>query len=118
MSLRRQRPQRGENCDAKRPTPGTGGAAEPTARVSFCTSSKRALFISTQVRWERHVHCSYVFGATLWVWSLLVAYSLWVGVGLAIDLFMAGVGVVPLAMLATLSMGYGPPWVNSLLASC
>lgn len=45
---------------------------------------------------------SYVFGATLWVWSLLLTYALWGGVGLFIGLFMAGVGIVPLAMLATL----------------
>lgn len=45
---------------------------------------------------------SYVFGLTLWVWSLLLTYDLWGGLGLLIGLFMAGVGVVPLAMLATL----------------
>ena len=45
---------------------------------------------------------SYVFGAPLWVWSLLLTYALWGGLGLFIGLFMAGVGVVPLAMLATL----------------
>ena len=48
---------------------------------------------------------SYVFGATLWVRSLLVTYTLWGGIGLAIGLFMAGVGVVPLALLATLFNG-------------
>src|SRR2546425_279886 len=48
---------------------------------------------------------SYVFGATLWVWSLLVTYTLWGGPGLAMGLFLAGVGVVPLAMLATLFNG-------------
>src|SRR5882724_1197892 len=51
---------------------------------------------------------SYIFGATLWVWSLLLTYTLWGGVGLAIGLFMAGVGVVPLAMLATLFSGLWP----------
>jgi hypothetical protein len=45
---------------------------------------------------------SYVFGLTLWVWSLLLTYALWGGLGLLVGLFMAGVGVVPLAMLATL----------------
>jgi hypothetical protein len=45
---------------------------------------------------------SYVFGASLWVWSFLITYMLWGWVGLAIGLFMAGVGVVPLAMIATL----------------
>lgn len=45
---------------------------------------------------------SYVFGATLWVWSLLLTYTLWGGLGLFIGLFMAGLGIVPLAILATL----------------
>lgn len=48
---------------------------------------------------------SYVFGATLWVWSFLLTYLLWGGIGLAIGLFMAGMGVVPLAMIATLFKG-------------
>src|SRR2546427_3028060 len=33
---------------------------------------------------------SYVFGATLWVWSLLLTYTLWGGFWLFIGLFMAG----------------------------
>lgn len=45
---------------------------------------------------------SYVFGATLWVWGLLLTYTLWGGVAVFIGLFLMGVGVVPLAMLATL----------------
>ncbi|NOZ83903.1 MAG: DnaJ domain-containing protein [Epsilonproteobacteria bacterium] len=44
---------------------------------------------------------SYAFGATLWVWSLLLTYTLWGGVALIIGLFIMGVGVVPIAMLAT-----------------
>src|SRR2546422_8079749 len=43
---------------------------------------------------------SYVFGATLWVWSLLLTYTLWGGFWLFIGLFMAGVGVVPLPVIA------------------
>lgn len=45
---------------------------------------------------------SYIFGATLWVWSFLLTYLAWGGLGLAIGLFLAGVGVVPLAMIAML----------------
>src|SRR5436309_3166446 len=48
---------------------------------------------------------SYVFGATVWVWSLLLTYTLWGGFWLFIGLFMAGVGVVPLAMIATFFKG-------------
>lgn len=48
---------------------------------------------------------SYVFGATLWVWAFLLTYRLWGLTALLIGLFMAGVGVVPIAMLATLFHG-------------
>lgn len=48
---------------------------------------------------------SFVFGATLWIWSLLTTYTLWGGVAVFIGLIMAGVGIVPLALLATLFKG-------------
>ncbi len=48
---------------------------------------------------------SYIFGATLWMEGLLLTLSIW-GVGaVIIGLFIAGVGVVPIAMLATLFKG-------------
>lgn len=43
---------------------------------------------------------SYVFGATTWVWSFLLAYVLWGFAGLLIGLFIGGIGVVPVAALA------------------
>ncbi len=48
---------------------------------------------------------SYIFGATVWIWSFLLAYVLWGFLGLLIGLFIGGVGVVPIAMLATLFSG-------------
>jgi hypothetical protein len=48
------------------------------------------------------VIASYVFGITLWFWSLILTYVLWGGLALFIGLFLMGVGVVPIAMLATL----------------
>lgn len=48
---------------------------------------------------------SYTFGASLWVWAFLLTYMLWGGVALFIGLFLAGVGVVPIAMLATMFHG-------------
>ena len=48
---------------------------------------------------------SWVFGATLWVWGLLLTYQLWGWIALIIGLFLLGVGVVPIAMLATLFNG-------------
>ena len=48
---------------------------------------------------------SYVYGVTLWFWSLLLTYSIW-GVGaVIIGIFLAGIGVVPLAMIATAMEG-------------
>jgi hypothetical protein len=65
--------------------------AIPRATRGF---SSVALFIS-----------SYVFGATLWMEGLLLTLFLW-GIGaVVIGLFIVGVGVVPIAMLATLLKG-------------
>lgn len=48
---------------------------------------------------------SYIFGASLWVWAFLLTYTLWGAIALIIGLFIAGVGVVPIAMFATLLNG-------------
>ena len=49
--------------------------------------------------------CSYVFGALLWAFGFLVTYNLWGIFGLVIGLMLFGVGVVPIAILATLFKG-------------
>ena len=48
---------------------------------------------------------SYVFGATLWVLAFLLTYTLWGATALMFGLLLAGVGVVPMAMLATIFSG-------------
>jgi len=48
---------------------------------------------------------SFIFGFTLWVWGFLLTYTLWGHTAVFIGLFLAGVGVVPFAMLATLFKG-------------
>jgi hypothetical protein len=48
---------------------------------------------------------SCIFGTTTWVWSLLLAYFFWGFMGLFIGLSLAGVGVVPIAMLAVIFNG-------------
>jgi len=48
---------------------------------------------------------SYIFGITLWVWGVLLTYFLWGGWALLVGLFIMGVGVVPIAMLATMLKG-------------
>lgn len=48
---------------------------------------------------------SWIYGLTLWFWALVLTYTLWGVVAVFIGLFLLGVGVVPVAMLATLIEG-------------
>lgn len=48
---------------------------------------------------------SYVFGLTGWFMGLLLTWMLWGGVAVIIGLVFLGVGVIPIAMLATLFKG-------------
>jgi hypothetical protein len=45
---------------------------------------------------------SYIYSATLWVWAFLLTYTLWGWWALVIGLLAFGIGVVPIAMLATI----------------
>jgi hypothetical protein len=49
---------------------------------------------------------SYVFGLELWLRSLLFTYILWGGFWVIVGLAFAGVGVLPMALLATGFAGY------------
>jgi len=51
---------------------------------------------------------SFVFGLSLWVWGLLLTYHLWGAWAVFLGLFLFGIGVVPIAMLATLFKGMWP----------
>lgn len=48
------------------------------------------------------VVASYVFGAIMWVWGITYTYVVWGFFGVIIGLVIMGVGVVPIAMLASL----------------
>ncbi len=48
---------------------------------------------------------SYVFGLTGWFMGLLLTWMLWGGFAVIIGLVFLGVGVIPIAMLATLFKG-------------
>ena len=48
---------------------------------------------------------SYVFGTTLWMMGLIVTLAIWGFFAAFLGLFILGVGVVPIAMLATLFNG-------------
>jgi hypothetical protein len=58
---------------------------------------------------------SYVFGATLWMEGLLLTLFIWGLRAVFIGLFLAGVGVVPIAMLATLIKGMWGPLIELVL---
>ena len=49
--------------------------------------------------------CSIVFGLTLWLIGFIVTYEHWGVVGVAIGIFLFGIGVVPVAMVASLVNG-------------
>ena len=58
---------------------------------------------------------SYVFGVTLWMEGLLLTLFIW-GIGAVfIGLFIAGVGIVPIAMIATLLKGMWGPLIELVL---
>jgi hypothetical protein len=51
------------------------------------------------------VIASYVFSVIMWCFGLAVTYAIWGMMGVIIGLLIAGVGIVPVAMLATLLHG-------------
>jgi hypothetical protein len=54
---------------------------------------------------EAIVIVSYVFGVTVWMEGLLLTMALWGTFAVVLGLVIAGVGLVPIAMLATLFNG-------------
>ena len=60
---------------------------------------------------------SYIFGLHLWIFSLLSVYALWGGVGVAIGLFLMGIGIVPVAGLAFIFNGLWPQFGQLLLSA-
>lgn len=67
----------------------------PRATRSFASV---ALFIS-----------SYVFGATLWMFGLLLTLSIWGLTAVIIGIFLGGIGVIPIAMVAAFVKGMWRP---------
>lgn len=44
---------------------------------------------------------TFFYGLTLWVWALLLTYFIWGAIAVFIGIFIAGIGVIPIAILAT-----------------
>jgi hypothetical protein len=59
---------------------------------------------------------SYLFGACLWAFSCIVVINIWGYGALAVGLLFAGVGVVPVALLATLIHAEWPWFLNLIIS--
>jgi hypothetical protein len=59
---------------------------------------------------------SMVIGVGIWIWALLLTYHIWGAVGVFVGLFMMGVGVVPVALVATMVKGMWGIFGQLLLA--
>lgn len=54
---------------------------------------------------------SYMFGLTVWLWGLMVTYQFWGFIPVFIGLFILGVGVVPMGIIA---YGFEGMWLPML----
>jgi hypothetical protein len=82
------------------------GVSELTLAVSIVIFLPMSLFARARViAGNGIIIASYIFGLTLWVWGFLLTYTLWGTIALIIGLIFLGIGVVPIAMLATLFNG-------------
>jgi hypothetical protein len=61
------------------------------------------------------IYAAALIGMTLWVWGLLLTYNLWGGAAVLLGVCLLGVGVVPMAMLATLFAQMWPTFGQLLL---
>ena len=48
---------------------------------------------------------SYIYGSTLWLWSVIIVYEIWGTTIMIIGLIFMGVGVVPMAFIAVIFNG-------------
>jgi len=55
---------------------------------------------------------SYFFGFSMWIYSALVAYIFWGLFALIVGLFLAGIGVLPIAILASIFNGQWAIFLN------
>ena len=58
---------------------------------------------------------SYVYGLSAWIYGLAVTLALWGWVAVIIGLFLGGVGVVPIGMLAAIFNGHWDIFLTLLL---
>ncbi len=78
--------------------------------IDLCILLPLAVFRKTRLLSSDGLYISsYAYGVTLWIWAFLLTYTIWGALAVIIGLFIVGVGVVPIAMLATAIKGQ---WQN------
>ena len=60
---------------------------------------------------------SFIFGIVAWLLGFILTYSIWGTWAVIIGVFFMGVGVVPIALLATAINGYWDPFLTLLVVS-
>jgi len=61
-------------------------------------------------------YSSYLFGLQLWLSGLMITLGTWGIWAVIIGVLMLGVGVIPIALIATLSRGMWRPFIELLLS--
>ena len=61
-------------------------------------------------------YSSYLFGLQLWLSGLMITFGTWGIWAVIIGVLMLGVGVIPIALIATLSHGLWRPFMELLLS--
>ncbi len=84
--------------------------------IDFVVFLPMALFDKTKlVAAVALVISSYIYGLTVWLWGLIITYFTWGAIGVIIGLVIAGVGVVPMALLASLIGSHWATLIQLLL---
>lgn len=92
--------------------------AELAIAVCFVVLAPLSLFRRTRgISALGYLVASYLFGVNLFIFGIIVTLSEWGVVALVIGLFLAGVGVVPVALLASIFHD-GTPSGNFALDCC
>jgi len=60
---------------------------------------------------------SYIYGLSAWIYGLAVTLALWGWIAVIIGLFLGGIGVVPIGMLAAVFNGHWDIFFTLLLAA-
>jgi len=58
---------------------------------------------------------SFIFGAVLWLGAFVLTYSIWGLLAVIVGLFLFGIGVVPIALIATAIHGFWSPFWDLII---